>query len=267
MKANVYSLEGQKMKEITLPEVFSTNVDLNLIKRAFLSIHSAMIQPKGHNNRAGKEQTAVYRGARGRPGHHRIINNEMSRLPRMKNRRFLIQGTVAGVPNAVGGPRVHKLLPEKTQHERINKKEKRLATKSAIAGTALKDLILKRGHKFGGTLTFPVILEDKFEQLERTKQVSAVLEKLDLMQDVEKAKSKKKIRAGRGKSRGRKYKRAKSLLVVASNTDKIYKAARNLEGVEVSSVKDLNAYLLAPGAQPGRLTIFTESAINYLNGN
>jgi large subunit ribosomal protein L4e len=43
-------------------------------------------------------------------------------------------------------------------------------------------------------------------------------------------------------------------------------AARNLPGVDVVLVKDLNVELLAPGAKPGRLTVFTKSAIEYLEG-
>jgi len=44
------------------------------------------------------------------------------------------------------------------------------------------------------------------------------------------------------------------------------KAAKNLAGVDVVLVKDLNVELLAPGCHPGRLTVWTKSAINYLEG-
>lgn len=265
MKTNVYSIVGEKIKEIDLPKIFESTVDLNLIKRVVLSIQSARVQPKGPNPRAGRNTTAVYLSLRKKPARHRIMNNEIARLPRKKNRRYLVQGDVAGVPQAVGGPRVHRPVTEKILKERINKKEKKLGTQSAIASTALKELAKQRGHKFNDELTFPIVLEDKLEELEKTKQVIETLTKLNLLQDVEKAKAKKHVRAGRGKTRGRKYKRAKSLLIVANNTDKIFKAARNLEGVDVTRVKDLNAELLAPGTQPGRLTIWTESAIQKLN--
>ncbi len=41
-------------------------------------------------------------------------------------------------------------------------------------------------------------------------------------------------------------------------------AARNLPGVDVSLVKNLNVELLAPGTHPGRLTVWTNSSIDEL---
>ncbi|MFY9201556.1 MAG: 50S ribosomal protein L4, partial [Methanosarcina flavescens] len=71
---------------------------------------------------------------------------------------------------------------------------------------------------------------------------------------------------GRGKLRGRKYKNKKSILIVAGEDAPILKAARNLAGVDVTTVDSLNAELLAPGTHAGRLTIWTESAIKKLEG-
>jgi large subunit ribosomal protein L4e len=42
-------------------------------------------------------------------------------------------------------------------------------------------------------------------------------------------------------------------------------AARNLPGVEICSVAGLNAELLAPGAHPGRLVIWSESAFEEID--
>lgn len=44
----------------------------------------------------------------------------------------------------------------------------------------------------------------------------------------------------------------------------IRKAARNHPGVEVVVVDNLNAELLAPGTHPGRLTLYTRSAVDKL---
>ena len=44
----------------------------------------------------------------------------------------------------------------------------------------------------------------------------------------------------------------------------ISKAARNHPGVEVVVVDNLNAELLAPGTHPGRLTMYTTSALEKL---
>ena len=77
--------------------------------------------------------------------------------------------------------------------------------------------------------------------------------------DIERADS-RTVRAGRGTTRGRKYKRPKSILFVTSNEPS--KAARNLAGADVATAREVNAEDLAPGTQAGRLTIWTESAIS-----
>jgi large subunit ribosomal protein L4e len=65
--------------------------------------------------------------------------------------------------------------------------------------------------------------------------------------------------------RGRKHKKGKGPLIVVGEDNGIGFAARNLPGVEVSNVYGLNAELLAPGAHPGRLVIWTQSAIEQLD--
>ncbi len=263
MKATVYGLSGEKLKEIELPKAFEAEFEPELIKRAVLAIQTAKLQRKGPYPRAGRNNSAVYRGKRDLPAMERGINVEHARLPRLKNRRGLLQGRVAAVSHALGGPRAHRLMVEKTIEEKVNKKEKKKATISAIASTGRKDLVEKRGHKFG-EISFPIIVENKFEDLQKTKEVLQVLNKLGLSQDIDRAKNNRKIRAGKGRRRGRKYKRVKSLLLVTGENNKVFKAARNLEGVDIVKAKNLNAFLLAPGTLPGRLTVWTENSLKAL---
>lgn len=263
MKANVYALDGRALKEIDLPEIFSEKIDTDIIKRAVLAIQSARLQPKGTYLLAGRDNSAQYRGARYLPAMERSINVGHARLPRLKNRRHLLQGNVARVPQARGGVRAHPPKTEKQISERINKKEKRIALRSAVAATSNLELVKGRGHKFG-EVSLPVIVEDKIEQLAKTKEVMAVLKKLNVASDIERAKKRRIMRSGKGRKRGRKYKKAKSILMITKEKGKLFQAARNLEGVEVIPVKELNAELLAPGAVPGRLTLWTESAIKQL---
>lgn len=264
MKTNVYSLDGKVVKQIELPSIFETEIDSGLIQRAVIAQESASIQPKGVKKNAGRDNTAVYIGMRGKPQRSRTINVGRARLPRMKNRRALLYGRVASVPEAVGGPKAHPPKVNKNSEERINKKEKRMAVRCAVAATADAELVKARGHKIGKDVKLPVVVESKIESLDKTKDVVKLLKALNLYGDVEKAKSKRKIRAGKGKKRGRKYKHAKSVLIVANDSSKIYKAARNLEGMDIISVKDLNAKVLAPGTHPGRLTVWSEAAIGKM---
>ena len=264
MKAAVLSVEGNKSGEIELPGVFSEELNRVLIKRAVLASQSSRVQPKGPNKSAGRNYTATYIGSRKKPQQYRTINVGHARLPRLKNRRHLLSGQVALVPQAVKGPRAHPPKPEKNNEEKINRQEKRKALRSAIAATSVKELVSARGHIVPKRFEFPLVGEKRFEGIDKTKKVVEVFEKIGLIEDVKKSKSSRKIRAGKGKKRGRKYKKTKSVLLVVENSKKIFMAARNIAGVDVVEARNLNTELLAPGTVPGRLTLWSESALKVL---
>ena len=266
MKAPLYSLEGIIVGEVELPPVFEEEVRPDLVKRAVLSIISARRQPYGAMKGAGRQFTAEYVGMRRLPVFRRTINVGRARLPRTKERGEVLFGRVANVPQAVGGPRAHPPKVEKVWLEKINKKEKRKATRSAIAATAVPDLVKIRGHIIDEVKHIPLIVEDRLEEVSSTKELKEILKKLGVWPDVERAMEKTRRRAGKGKRRGRAKKVPKSVLIVVRENKGIYKAARNLPGVDVVEVRNLNAELLAPGARIGRLTIWTKSALDYLEG-
>lgn len=266
MKTNVYDMTGKATSQVELPAVFDQAVDETLIKRAVLSIESAGKQAYGPNPMSNRKNTALYIGARHYPTPMRTINTDKSRKPRLQNRRYLLYGKVAGISGVVGGPKAHAPEINKTFLEQINEKEKQKATRSAIAATAKKELVKKRGHHFDDKLTFPIVISDDWEGMKKTKDIRKALESLGVEQDVEKAKNKKETRAGVGKKRGRRYQKRKSILFVygGKKGTSFYKACRNLEGVDVTHASHINCQLLAPGAKAGRLTVFTQNALNQL---
>ena len=85
------------------------------------------------------------------------------------------------------------------------------------------------------------------------------------MADVEHAKDSKKIRAGKGKMRGRRFVSRRGPLVVYNEDHGLTKAFRNLPGVELCQVDRLNLLQLAPGAHLGRFVIWTKSAFERLD--
>lgn len=240
-------LSGKIKEKIKLPSVFEEAYRPDLIKRAVIAAQANRLQPYGSNPYAGMRTSAEGWGT----------GKGVSRAPRIKS-----GNRVARVPQAVGGRRAHPPKAEKVLSEKINKKERRRAIRSAIAATADPDLVANRGHKFD--LKLPLVVEDSLESLSRTMEVREFLQNIDLWGDVLRAKDGKSIRAGKGKRRGRKYKHRKSILIVTSEDKDIIKAACNLSGVDVTAVKDLNIELLAPGTQAGRLTIWTKSAFSML---
>lgn len=248
MKANIIDLSGNASGQVELPPVFDEEYRPDLIKRAVLAAQANRLQPYGPHFYAGMNTSAQSWG----PGHG------VSRVPRLKNGR-----KAAGIPMAVGGRRSHPPRPDADKTEKINIKERRKAIRSAIAATASTELVSARGHKFSREL--PLVAENALESLDKTADVRNFLVAAGLWDDVERAKLGRNIRAGKGKMRGRKYKNRKSLLIVAASDQGLGKAARNLPGVDFITVERLNAELLAPGTQAGRLTIWTESSLQKLN--
>merc|ERR1711912_57343 len=88
---------------------------------------------------------------------------------------------------------------------------------------------------------------------------------LGAFEDVEKSKSSRQIRSGKGKMRNRRHVQRRGPLVVYAEDNGIKKAFRNLSGVEVCSVDTLNLLRLAPGGHLGRFVIFTENALAKLD--
>lgn len=255
LKAPILGLNGEVKGETTLPEVFLTPIRPDLIKRAVLSVQSKSFQPKGRDPMAGKRTTAWSFG----------VGLGMARIPRVRARGTprAMQGAFA--PGTVGGRLAHPPTSEKKLVKRINRKERRLAIRSAIAATASRELVEARGHRISSLKGFPLVAEAGFEQISTTKKLREVLEALGLGDELKRAEEGIKVRAGKGKRRGRRLKRRKSLLiVVGSEASPVMKAARNLPGVDVCPAGRLNAELLAPGSHPGRLTLWTEQALKVL---
>ncbi|MDD3244664.1 MAG: 50S ribosomal protein L4 [Candidatus ainarchaeum sp.] len=264
MKANVYDLDGKVVKEIELPsEIFNEEYRPDLIKKAVISQQSNSYQKKGISPYSNRNNTAEYIGIR-KANHANIsINTGHARLPRLRNRRVLMAGRVMGVSQAVGGPRAHPPKVTKILVKKINTKERTKAILSAISATTDPKLVSTRGHILDTKITLPVIFDNKIEALNKTKDVLTTLERMGLDKDILKAKDKKSVRAGKGKYRGRRYKKRKSLLIVLADS-KNNKAFTNLEGVNVISARKLSIKDLAPGTHAGRLTVFSEGAISEL---
>lgn len=260
---SVFGTDGKKVKDVTLPAVFHTLYDANLIKRAVLAVQSARVQPFGTKRGAGRNNTAEYIGVRGKPNPYKTINVGHARLPRLRNRRGILYGKVAAVPQAVGGPRAHPPKIQERNEEYINTKERKKAIASAAAATMNVQIVKARGHRFDEKV-FPLIVDTNVEKIAKTKDILKILALLGIERDIDHAKVTKKTRAGKNKNRGHRFRQKKSVLIVTNGSKPIYKAARNLPGVDVVPVQSLNAEHLAPGSLAGRLTIWAEDALPML---
>jgi large subunit ribosomal protein L4e len=246
----IYSLDGSIKGEIKLPNVFLEDIRPDLIRRAVISSITARIQPKGRDPMAGKRTTAESLG----------VGYDLSRVPRIKGG---IRAAFA--PCVVKGRLAFPPKTEKIIHEKINRKERRLALRSAIAATAVREWVIRRGHIIKDSIPLPIVVSDEIKNIKKAKEFREFLMKLSLWDDVIRAKEGIRERAGKGKRRGRRWKKPKSILLVTDELNTPLRlAARNFPGLDYSDIRSLNVEILAPGGHPGRLTIWTESAIKKL---
>ena len=208
MQVSVLDLNGKPIEEIELPKVFSEPIREDLILRAVLASQRRRRQPYGTSPLAGKRTAAHFHGGRpGRTGAHRwaMIGREMARLPRLHGKTVpWLTFRARFAPQAVKGREAFPPLVEKVWEQKINDNERKKAIHSAVAATAIKELVAKRGHKVE-KLKLPIVVDDKIQSISKTKELVEFLEKIGMGEELERTKE-RKIRAGRGKSRGRRYK-------------------------------------------------------------
>ena len=155
--AEIFDLQGTSQGKITLPEVFTTPLRPDVIKRAVLAIQSNRIQPQGRDPMAGKRTTAESRGT----------GSAIARVPRIKGG----SGRAAFAPSTVKGRQPHPPRAEKKIVKNIPKREAKLALLSAIAATAKKETVASRGHKIENVVHIPLIVDNAIESLKRAKEV------------------------------------------------------------------------------------------------
>jgi len=258
----VYSIEGKELKDIELPEQFQEPYHPNLIRRAVLASQSSKRQPYGAFPEAGKR--ASVRISKRRRDYRTSYGHGISRTPRKvtwhRGRQFGWVGAFS--PNTTKGRRSHPPKAEKIWPQKLNKKELDKALCSALAATLTRHLVESRNHQL--PQNYPFLLEPKFESLNKTKEVLKVLENLGLEAELSRA-SKKNIRAGRGKNRARPYHKKTGPLIVVSSSCPLQKAATNIPGIDIAEVNNLHPELLAPGTHAGRLTLYTQPALERMH--
>ena len=265
----VYEIDVELGKKVSLPESFNTEIRTDLVKLAIASARANRRQAYGSNAHLGKRKPmsgmkhSVEWWGKGRG---------VSRVMRRTGQRRAAQN-----PHTLGGRRAHGPKVEKDWSRKLNRNERRLARNSALAATTDISMVSSRGHRFAEEISsLPIILGDYSENGKKidieefnlsggTRKVSAIFEALGLGDDLRRASGGRKIRAGKATMRGRVHKTPKSVLLVVANKNGLAKAARNLPGVDVVAAKDLSAEDLAPGGDLGRLTVFTKAAVEALN--
>lgn len=259
MKLQILDTEGKKVKEIE-SRIFDEKIRHDMIQKA-VEVEKRK-QPYAPFYLAGKQASASGKIKHGRRKWKTAYGKGISRVPR---KIFWRRGTqfywqAATIASARGGRRAHppKVL-SMLKILKINKKEKQKAFLSALALISSEEEIKRKyktleGKKIG--IKLPVIIEGKILNL-KTKDFFSALKKI-LQNLSEIAVQKRNVRAGKGKLRGRKYKKTAGMLFITGN-----KEDKRIKGIEIKKSNDVSVSDLASNG--ARLVVFTEDAVKELN--
>ncbi|KAI9280674.1 ribosomal protein L4 domain-containing protein [Sporodiniella umbellata] len=253
---NVYADSGKASNAtVPLPAVFKAPIRPDIVNFVHTNMAKNKRQPHSVSSKAG-EQTSAESWGTGRA---------VARIPRVNGSGTHRAGQAAFGNMCRGG---RMFAPTKTWRKwqiKTNLNQKRFATVSALAASALPSLVMARGHRVEKIEEVPLVVNDSIQQLTKTKDAVALLKTLNAYADVLKVSNSRKLRAGQGKLRNRRHRQRRGPLVIYDEDNGLVKGFRNLPGVELVNVRRLNLLQLAPGGHLGRFIIWTQSAFALLD--
>ncbi|KAI8609821.1 ribosomal protein L4 domain-containing protein [Chytriomyces sp. MP71] len=254
---SIFSNSGDNKVVATapLPAVFTAPIRADIVNFVHTNMAKNKRQAYSVNVEAGHQTSAVSWGT----------GRAVARIPRVSGTGTHRAGQAAFGNMCRGG---RMFAPTKTWrkwHVKTNLNQKRFATASAVAASALPSLVLARGHKVEQIHEIPLVLEAGVESINKTKDAIALLKAINAYSDIEKVINSKKLRAGKGKLRNRRHRQRRGPLVIYNEDQGIVKAFRAIPGVELAPVSALNLLQLAPGGHVGRFVIWTAPAFERLD--
>lgn len=251
----VFGEDGKSAAQTTLPAVFKAPIRTDVVQFVHTNMRKNKRQPYAVSSIAGHQTSAESWGT----------GRAVSRIPRVRGGGTHRSGQAAFGNMCRGG---RMFAPTKTWrkwHRRINQNQRRYATCSALAATALPALVMARGHRVDNIGEVPLVVDNAIEKMSKTKDAVRLLKALNAYADVERSKLSRKIRPGKGKMRNRRYVTRRGPLVIYNEDNGITRAFRNLPGVDLLKVDRMNLLLLAPGGHLGRFCIWSRAAFDKLD--
>ena len=254
---SIYQFEDatkRAAQNLKMPAVFSAPLRPDLVCEVHTNMAKNKRQAYGVSRWAGHQTSAESWGT----------GRAVSRIPRVAGGGTHRAGQAAFGNMCRGG---HMFNPNRTWrrwHRSSNLTQKRHAMASALAASALPSLVLARGHRIADVPELPLVVSEGAQTLLKTKAALKLLSQLGCDAELTKVADSKTVRAGAGKSRGRRYVQRRGPLVVFAEDNGLVKAFRNIPGVELCHVDRLNLLQVAPGGTFGRFIIWTAPAFKRL---
>ncbi|KAI8054363.1 ribosomal protein L4 domain-containing protein [Syncephalis plumigaleata] len=253
---NVHAETGKgTIGTVALPAVFKAPIRPDVVQFVHTNMRKNKRQARAVSDKAGHQTSAESWGT----------GRAVARIPRVGGGGTHRSGQAAFGNMCRGG---RMFAPTKTWrkwHVKLNQNQKRYATVSALAASAIPALVLARGHRIERIEEVPLVVGNGVESITKTRAAVELLKSLNAYRDVVKVSNSRKLRAGKGKLRNRRHRQRRGPLIVYKEDNGITRAFRNLPGVELANVRRLNLLQLAPGGHLGRFIIWTQGAFEMLD--
>merc|ERR1711887_296389 len=250
-QVSVYDDEGSAVGQVKTPAVFKAPIRADLVNFVHTNLRKNARQAQGVKKIAG-EQTSAESWGTGRA---------VARIPRVRGGGTHRSGQAAFGNMCRGGRMYAPLKTWRKWHKKCNINQRRFAMTSAIAATAVPALVMAKGHMIDNVPEIPLVVSNNVENYNKTKQAVALLKAVGAWDDIKRVYATRRMRAGRGKMRGRKL----GPCIVYNKDNGVVKAFRNIPGISLVPVESLNILRLAPGGHVGRFLIFTQDAAAALD--
>merc|ERR1712000_402447 len=244
-----------------LPAVFSSPIRPDIVQTVHTGMAKNKRQPYAVSEKAGHQTSAESWGT----------GRAVARIPRVSGGGTHRAGQAAFGNMCRSGRMFAPTKVWRKWHQKINLGQKRYAVASALAASSVPALLLARGHQVSTVPEVPLVINSEVfaaGAIARTSSAVGLLKSVGASADVAKVKNSRKLRAGKGKLRGRRHRQRRGPLVVYDpevDGKELSLAFRNISGVETSSVFALNLLQLAPGGHLGRFIIWTSAAFKALD--
>lgn len=254
---SVYSEKSEQVAgaSLPLPFVFKAPIRPDLVNEVHVSMGKNARQPYCVSKEAGHQTSAESWGT----------GRAVARIPRVRGGGTHRSGQGAFGNMCRGGRMFAPTKPWRRWHRRVNLRQRRAAVAAAVAAAGVPALVQARGHIIEKIPELPLVVSDKVQEINKTKQAVIFLRRIKAWSDVLKVYKSQRLRAGKGKMRNRRRVQRKGPLIVYHKDQGLTRAFRNIPGVEMLNVDKLNLLKLAPGGHVGRFIIWTQSAFDRLD--
>ena len=252
----VYSDKNESSGDtISLPAVFKAPIRPDVVNFVHQQVSKNSRQPYCVSKEAGHQTSAESWGT----------GRAVARIPRVRGGGTHRSGQGAFGNMCRGGRMFAPTKPWRRWHRKINVNQKRYALVSAIAASGVPALVQSKGHMIQEVPEFPLVVSDKIQEYNKTKQAVIFLRRMKAWNDIQKVYKSQRFRAGKGKMRNRRRIQRRGPLIVYGQDQGIRKAFRNIPGVDLMNINKMNLLKLAPGGHVGRFVIWTKSAFEKLD--